>query len=175
MRIARPTELRKRAIPAFTARVSESELSKWFPVSFQELDDPDEVPEPSKGVLLRLDSGPFAVLFYGLVSKQLTVRFAEGTDVSDSMKAFFAEVPLPESRILWRAPGTLGVRGAPSKPGVKAAAIAYLPLGNAGRRTTRRPQAKAAHATRKSDAYAASARSKSSSERTRSKSSSKKK
>ena len=34
MRVGKPNELRVPAFPLLTARISEAELTKWFPVSF---------------------------------------------------------------------------------------------------------------------------------------------
>ncbi|MEA2337655.1 MAG: hypothetical protein QOE82_1662 [Thermoanaerobaculia bacterium] len=85
-----------------TARVSEDELSKWFPVAFQHIDDPQEAPEPSKAALIKLDDGDYFVLYYGETSNQLTLRIPEATDASAFLSALLREVPLPRSRILWR-------------------------------------------------------------------------
>src|SRR3954451_10756751 len=68
MRVAQPDELTEHALPVLTARLSEAELRKWFPVSFQEITDPAATPEPSKGALIQLDAGQFAVIYYGEVS-----------------------------------------------------------------------------------------------------------
>ena len=47
MRRAAPDELQARAFPVMTARMSEAELGEWFPVSFDEINDPWAAPEPS--------------------------------------------------------------------------------------------------------------------------------
>ena len=102
MRVARPDELKSVAVPVMTARVSEDELSKWFPVAFHDITDPEETPEPSKGALLKLGSGAYFVVYWGELSNQLTLQIPKTTDASDFLAAFFREVPLPTSRVLWR-------------------------------------------------------------------------
>lgn len=102
MRTANPNELNESAFPVITARLSEVELTKWFPVSFQEISDPWAAPEPSKGALVELQSGEYVVLDYGMDSGQLTVRIPAGLDASLCLESLLREVPLPRSRILWR-------------------------------------------------------------------------
>ena len=102
MRRARPHELKTSAMPAMTARLTEAELLTWVPVPFDEITDPLATPEPSKGALVRLESGGYVVLFYGKDSQQLTVEIPERTkDASALLADFFDEVPLPHSRVLW--------------------------------------------------------------------------
>jgi len=102
VRVAKPNELKSHAFPILSAQISEAELSKWFPVRFQQIDDPQEAPEPSKAALIRLDTGDYFVLYYGKISKQLTLRIPEAIDGSAFLSALFREVPLPRTRILWR-------------------------------------------------------------------------
>ncbi len=102
MRVAKPNELTAHALPVLTASVSEAELSKWFPVSLQQITDPQEAPEPSKAALIKLDAGHYFVLYYGEISKQLMLRIPEASDASAFLSALFREVPLPRTRILWR-------------------------------------------------------------------------
>jgi hypothetical protein len=102
MRAASPDELKENAFPVMTAKVTEGELTDWFPVSFQEIDDPWAAPEPSKGALVKLDDGEYVVLDYGKDSRQLTVRIPSGIDASECLASLFREVPLPRSRVLWR-------------------------------------------------------------------------
>ena len=102
MRATEPNDLRAHAFPILTARVSESELTKWFPVRFQRINDPQEAPEPSKAALIKLDTGDYFVLYYGEISKQLMLRIPEASDASAFLSALFREVPLPRRRILWR-------------------------------------------------------------------------
>lgn len=102
MRAGRPDELRVQAFPVLTARISEAKLSKWFPVPFHDLTDPQETPEPSKAALIRLEQGEYFVLYWGELSKQLKLEIPAATDPSGFLDAFFREVPLPRGRILWR-------------------------------------------------------------------------
>jgi hypothetical protein len=102
LRTANPSELRESAFPVMTARLSETELTKWFPISFHEISDPWAAPEPSKGALVKLDAGEYVVLDYGKDSNQLTVRIPTAIDASACLASLFREVPLPRSRILWR-------------------------------------------------------------------------
>ena len=102
MRAAEPNELKAHALPVLTATVSEAQLSKWFPVQFHEINDPQEAPEPSKAALIKLDAGDYFVLYYGEISKQLMLRIPEASDASAFLSALFREVPLPRRRILWR-------------------------------------------------------------------------
>lgn len=105
MRVGRPDELRVPAFPVLTARISETELSKWFPVPFHYLTDPQETPEPSKAALIRLEQGEYFVLYWGEWSKQLKLEIPAATDPSGFLAALFREVPLPRARILWRRQG----------------------------------------------------------------------
>jgi hypothetical protein len=102
MRAAKPNELKTHALPVLTARISETELAKWFPVTFQQIDDPQEAAEPSKAAVIKLDDGDYFVLYYGEISNQLTLRIPESTDGSAFLSALLREVPLPRTRILWR-------------------------------------------------------------------------
>jgi len=102
LRTAKPIELKENAFPVMTAKLSEVELTRWFPVAFQEISDPWAAPEPSKGALVKLDAGEYVVLDYGKDSKQLTVRIPSALDASACLASLFREVPLPRSRILWR-------------------------------------------------------------------------
>src|SRR6266542_4312666 len=107
MRRAEPDELTDHAVPAITARVSEKELAQWLPIRFDSIDDPLQAPEPSLGALAQLDAGEYVVLNYGKDSEQLTVELPATTkDASDLLAAFFREVPLPTSRVLWHRRGT---------------------------------------------------------------------
>jgi hypothetical protein len=102
MRAAKPTELKTHAYPVLAAAISEKELSKWFPVSFHHITDPQEAAEPSKAALIKLDAGHYFVLYYGELSNQLMLRIPTSTDPSTFLSSFFSEVPLPRARILWR-------------------------------------------------------------------------
>lgn len=102
MRVAQPNELKTHAYPVLAAAISKTELSKWFPVPFQQVSDPQEAAEPSKAALIKLDAGEYFVLYYGELSNQLMVRIPSSTDASTFLDAFFREVPLPRARIVWR-------------------------------------------------------------------------
>lgn len=102
MRAARPNELKTHAYPVLAAAISEAELAKWFPVSFQHITDPQEAAEPSKAAVIKLDTGDYFVLYYGELSNQLMLRIPTSTDASAFLSSLFREVPLPHARILWR-------------------------------------------------------------------------
>ncbi len=102
MRRARPDELKERAFPVMTARLTEAELGTWFPISFDEINDPWAAPEPSLGALASLDAGEFVVLDYGRDSNQLIVRIPANLDASSFLVSFFREIPMPRNRVLWR-------------------------------------------------------------------------
>ncbi len=101
MRAAKPDELREHALPIFTARVSEAELRKWFPVSFQTITDPWAAAEPSEGALVQLNSGDHFVVYWGHDSGDLTVRIASEVDPALFLASFFREVPIPRSQVNW--------------------------------------------------------------------------
>ena len=102
MRVGKPSELKTPAFPVLTARISEAELSKWFPVRFHYITDPEETAEPSKAALIRLEEGEFRVLYWGEWSKQLKLEIPSTTDPSRFLNALLREVPLPRTRIIWR-------------------------------------------------------------------------
>jgi hypothetical protein len=105
MRAAKPHELTTHAYPVLTARITEAELSKWFPVRFQHITDPQETAEPSKAAVIKLEAGEYFVLYFGEISKQLTLRIPEATDASKFLGSLLREVPLPRRRILWHRDG----------------------------------------------------------------------
>ena len=102
MRVAKPNELKTHAYPVLTAAISEMELSKWFPVPFHYITDPQEAPEPSKAAVVKLDTGDCFVLYYGEVSNQLMLRIPTSTDATEFLAGLFKEVPLPRGRVIWR-------------------------------------------------------------------------
>jgi hypothetical protein len=102
MRRAKPDELKEQAFPVMTARLSETELDKWFPVAFDEINDPWAAPEPSLGALVSLDAGEYVVLDYGRESSQLIVRIPANLDATSFLASFFKEIPMPRARVLWR-------------------------------------------------------------------------
>jgi hypothetical protein len=102
MKAAKPNELKTHAYPVLSAAISDEELSRWFPVKFQHITDPQEAAEPSKAALIKLDAGHYFVLYYGELSNQLTLRIPTSVDAAAFLRSFFQEVPLPRSRIVWR-------------------------------------------------------------------------
>jgi hypothetical protein len=104
MRRAQPHELIVRAVPLMTACIDEGELTKWFPIHFDLIEDPQETAEPSLGALVALDSGAYVVVYYGKMSGQLTVEIPVTSDPTAMLRAFFDEIPLPASRVLWHRP-----------------------------------------------------------------------
>jgi hypothetical protein len=107
MRRAEPHELTDQAVPVITARVTEAELAKWVPIDLDAIDDPLQAPEPSLGALAKLDAGGYVVLNYGKDPEQLTIELPANTkDASALLAAFFREVQLPLSRVLWHRKGT---------------------------------------------------------------------
>ena len=106
MRTAKPSELKEQAFPLMTARISEGELSRWFPVAFEEITDPWATAEPSKGALVKLETGQYAVIYWGYDSNELAVHIPQATDPSSFLSAFLNEVPVPRTRVSWHRPGT---------------------------------------------------------------------
>jgi hypothetical protein len=102
MRVAKPDELETHAYPVLAATISEEELSKWFPVPFHRITDPQEAAEPSKAALLKLDEGDYFVLYYGERSNQLTLRIPTSVEPSRFLSRLLREVPLPRARVIWR-------------------------------------------------------------------------
>jgi transcriptional regulator of arginine metabolism len=105
MRPAARDELRRYAIPLFVAKISESELGKWFPVRFHDIADPQATREPALGALARLDAGQYFVIYYGKVSSELTVRIPRSENASAFLRAFLSEVPSLGSRVIWHRKG----------------------------------------------------------------------
>ena len=142
MRIAKPDELRARAHPVLTARVSEAELTEWFPVDFTDIADPEQVPEPSRAALIKLKGGAYVMINWGETSHQLTLEIPITVDPSLSLTAFFNEVPLPRSRILWHRPDAqLPVRvsaGLRRRAGTSPHATAVAKRASASRRLVAR-------------------------------------
>jgi len=102
MRAAKPQELSTEAVPALKIHLPEEELSKLFPFRMKNI-DPLSEPEPSKGILLRLGSGDYAVLIYGKLSETLTV-LAAPTKLGKTVDNLLKEVHIPHEKIIWRLP-----------------------------------------------------------------------
>lgn len=120
MRTAKPSELTEHAVPVLAARMTESELSDWIPVKFQDINDPEATAEPAKGALIKLAAGPFVVLFYGKESGRLVLELPPSDNVAANLRSFFDEVPIPSSRITWHRPDIQF----PLKPPTKRARLA---------------------------------------------------
>lgn len=93
--------LRKEAVPVLRARLTEPELARLFPVSFEGL-DPWSMPEPSKGALIRLKSGRLAVVTYGTMSHTLELSLPKGSDAGRGIEDILSEVPIKPEAIQWR-------------------------------------------------------------------------
>ncbi len=130
MRSAAAEELKTNALPVLTARVSNVELARWFPVSFYDLSHPQEVAEPSKAALIQLDAGDLFVLFWGQVSNQLMLRIGPDVDASQFLRELLREVPLPRTRII-------SLRSDARLPRHVAAKRVSLAAGKPADRTTR--------------------------------------
>ena len=102
MRAAKPEELGIEAVPALKVQLPEEELSRLFPFRMKNL-DPLSEPEPSKGILLRLQSGDYAVLVYGKLTETLTV-LAAPTKLAKTVDNLLKEVAIPDEYITWRVP-----------------------------------------------------------------------
>lgn len=82
MRVGKPNEMTVQSFPLLTARISEAELAKWFPVRFHSITHPQETAEPSKAALIRLDKGEYFVLYWGEWSRQPKLKIPSATDPS---------------------------------------------------------------------------------------------
>lgn len=102
MRAARPHELKEEAVPALKIQLPQDELAKLFPIRMKDI-DPLIEPEPSKGILIRLNSGDYAVLIYGKLSETLTV-LAVQANLPRTVESLLDEVPIPHQKIIWRVP-----------------------------------------------------------------------
>lgn len=113
MRRAESHELNAKVVPVLSATLSKKDVEKLFPVRFDEM-DPFSEPEPSRGALVQLESGPFAVVVWGESTGNLTVSLPEKTDTGKVIAALLAEAPLSAKAITWRvdeaAPAIVRVR-----------------------------------------------------------------
>jgi hypothetical protein len=141
MRAAKPQELRTEAVPALKIQLPEGELSKLFPVRMKNI-DPLSEPEPSKGILVRLQSGDYVVLVYGKMSETLTVLAAR-PKLEKTVESLLKEVHIPDEMIVWRLP--LRRQGLAQKSLIKKALSRSHPAGKAlraRRLTLRRSRAR---------------------------------
>ena len=102
MRAAKPEELGTEAVPALKAQLHEEELSRLFPIKMKNI-DPLSEPEPSKGILVQLQTGEYAVLIYGKLSETLTV-LAVRPKLAKTVDNLLKEIHIPDERIIWRVP-----------------------------------------------------------------------
>jgi hypothetical protein len=100
MRRARPSELKEDAVPALVLSVDPRRLRDLFPVRFSRVDSLAE-PEPSKGALIQLDSGPYAVVMYGTETRRATISFPAASNVRRTLTALLRETPIHRDEIEW--------------------------------------------------------------------------
>lgn len=100
MRRARPAELQEDAVPALVLSVDPHRLRELFPVRFSRVDSLAE-PEPSKGALIQLDSGPYAVVMYGTETGRATISLPAASNVRRTLAALLRETPIHRDEIEW--------------------------------------------------------------------------
>jgi hypothetical protein len=100
MRRARPSELKEDAVPALVLSIDPRRLRELFPVRFSRVDGFAE-PEPSKGALIQLDSGPYAVVMYGTETRRATISFPAASDVRRALAALLRETSIDREEIEW--------------------------------------------------------------------------
>ncbi|MDP9191147.1 MAG: hypothetical protein M3P06_05535 [Acidobacteriota bacterium] len=100
MRRARPDELKEDAVPALVLSVDPRRLRELFPVRFSRVESFAE-PEPSKGALIQLDSGSYAVVMYGTETRRATISFPAAGDVPRALKALLRETSIHRDEIDW--------------------------------------------------------------------------
>jgi len=132
MRVARPNELQTHAYPVIAATISQDELSKWFPVAFREITDPQEAAEPSKAAVIKLDAGEYFVVYYGELSNQLTIRIPTSANASTFLESLLREAPIPRSRIIWRR------QDVQLPKNIAAKTVAMSPVSGSGTKATPR-------------------------------------
>ena len=94
--------LREDARPALLLDTPEERLRALFPVDLTPL-PPEAEPEPSKGALVRLESGHTVVVVYGTVTRRATLSFPVSADVHEAIEALLREVPIERREMLWTA------------------------------------------------------------------------
>jgi hypothetical protein len=92
MRAANPDELNENAFPVMTAKLTERELTEWFPISFQEIGDPWAAPEPAYSVRHRCVgvpgvTVPFARVLWRREDARLPRHVAANTVVASARGA----------------------------------------------------------------------------------------
>jgi hypothetical protein len=86
--------------PSLIARISPDELKRLFPVPFVDL-DPLAAPEPSRGALLRLQSGRMVVIEYGLVTSRLTVSVPASANIAETLIELLNEARIDMDTVEW--------------------------------------------------------------------------
>ena len=102
MRRAHPDALSEDATPGVVLDLSELRLRELFPVRFSRMDALSE-PEPSKGALVRLNSGLHVVVAYGTITHRATLSFPVSADLRQAIRTVFDEVRIRPSEIVWVA------------------------------------------------------------------------
>lgn len=86
--------------PSLIARIPSAELERLFPVQFVDL-DPLAAAEPSRGALLRLQSGRMVVIEYGLVTSRLTVSVPTSANIAETLIDLLNEARIDMDRVEW--------------------------------------------------------------------------
>src|SRR5947209_20608103 len=101
MRAARPDELTENVVPVLRLRLSRKQFERFFPVRTVAL-DPLAAPEPSRGALIRLDSGSYIVVTYGEETQRAIIEVAQSANPSHVVSELLSEVSVSRSAIEWR-------------------------------------------------------------------------
>jgi hypothetical protein len=100
MRYAQPHELKGNVVPVLQLHLSEKQFEHMFPVRTVGI-DALAAAEPSKGALIRLESGSYVVVTYGEITHRVTVEVPQDADARTVVRELFAEVDVPGSAIEW--------------------------------------------------------------------------
>lgn len=102
MRAAPPEALTVDVRPVMMFRMSDSDVSRLFPVQFQDV-DPFAAPEPTRAALVRLNSGRLALVEFGKVTSSVTISVPQGASVGETLADLRREAPIAEDAITWVA------------------------------------------------------------------------
>src|SRR5262245_24521382 len=100
MRYAQPNELTEDVVPVLQLRLSDQAFDTLFPVKTVNL-APLAAPEPSRGALIRLDSGSYVVVTYGQVTHRALVEVPGSADAPNVVQELLSEIDMPTSAIEW--------------------------------------------------------------------------
>ncbi|MEK6373499.1 MAG: hypothetical protein AABO58_12475 [Acidobacteriota bacterium] len=100
MRYAQPHELKGNVVPVLQLHLSEKQFERMFPVRTVGI-DALAAAEPSKGALIRLESGSYVVVTYGEITHRVTVEVPQNADARTVVRELFEEVDIPGSAIEW--------------------------------------------------------------------------